>query len=238
MIQTTPAIVINTLKFGDSDLIVSCYTQLQGMKAYLLRGVLKSKKGKLKKAYFQPLTQLIITGNHNNKGNLNTIREAEIQHFYESIHTDIKKQTIAIFISEIIYLSVREEEGNTALYRYLETSFLWLDVHEHIANFPIVFLMNLTKFLGFYPDFSEKEKMYFDLYEGKYSYQKTSFSVSGEKLFLFKTLLGTNFDASHKISLSAYQRQMLLQLLIQYFELHIGGFKKPKSLAVLKMIFN
>lgn len=238
MIQTTPAIVVNTLKFGESDLIVSCYTKIQGIKTYLLRGILKSKKGKLKRAYFQPLTQLVVTANHNNKGNLNTIREAEVHHFYESIHTNIKKQTIAVFISEVLYLSVKEEASNVSLYSYLETSLLWLDMHDDIANFHIVFLINLTKFLGFYPDFSGEEKLYFDLWEGKYSYQKTAFSIFGEKLSIFKTLLGTNFDAIHKINLSAFQRQEMLSLLMQYFELHIGGFKKPKSLYVLRKVFS
>ncbi len=57
MLSTTKAIVLSAIKYGDSDLIVKCYTQL-GLKSYMLKGILKSKKGKLKVAYFQPLTHL------------------------------------------------------------------------------------------------------------------------------------------------------------------------------------
>lgn len=238
MVETTQAIVIHSIKYGDSDLITSCYTKSKGIKSYLLRGILKSTKGKVKKAYFQPLTQLFITANHRKKSNLNFIKDAEINHFYESIHSDIKKQAIAVFIAEILHYSIKEEEANTALFSYLETSFLWLDTHEHIANFHIIFLLNLSKYLGFYPDLSGKETLYFDLLDGKYTYKKTPFVILGEKLTLLKTMLGTNFEASHKVDLSAHQRQELLLVLVRYFDLHISNFKEPKSLSILKMIFN
>lgn len=238
MIETTQAIVISAIKFGEADLIVSCYTKLRGIKTYLLRGILKSKKGKLKKAYFQPLTQITITANHNTKGSLNSIREAEINHFYESIHTDIKKQSVAVFLSEILYASIKEEEPNSNLFKYLEAAFLWLDHHNSIANFHIVFLLNLSKYLGFYPDFSGKEMLYFDLLEGKYTHIKTPYVIYGKKLILLKEVLGTNFEASCEVRLSTHQRQELLLILIRYFDLHISNFKRPKSLSVLKMIFN
>ena len=141
MIQTTKAIVISTIKYGDASLIATCYTEDFGIKAYILRGILKAKKGKLKKAYFQPLMQLNLTVNHNNKGNLNTIREVEVLNFYTTIYIDIKKQTIALFLAEILYSSIKEEERNSSLYKYLETSFLWLDTHDNVANFHLLFLL-------------------------------------------------------------------------------------------------
>ena len=110
MIESTKAIVINSIKYGDTSLICTCYTSEQGMKSYLLRGILKSKKGKLRPAYFQPLTQLIITANHNNKGTLNTIREAELAHFYKAVHADVRKRSNALFLAEELYADVREEE--------------------------------------------------------------------------------------------------------------------------------
>ncbi|MBS9767967.1 MAG: DNA repair protein RecO [Flavobacteriaceae bacterium] len=238
MEDKTKAIVINSIKFGDSDLIVTCYTQLKGIKTYLVRGVLKSKKGKLKKSYFQPLTQLQLVARHNDKGNLNSIKEATISHFYTSIHSDIKKQTIALFLAEMLYHSIKEEEENTSLYDFLETSLLWLDTHDSVANFHILFLINLTKYLGFYPDYESDEMLYFDMLQGKYTPTKTPHTLYGKKLFLFKSMLGTNFEASHRIDFSAGQRNELLQLLIEYYKLHIDSFMTPKSLAVLKMVFS
>jgi DNA repair protein RecO (recombination protein O) len=238
MIETTKAIVINTIKYGDTSLIATCYTNNFGIKTYLLKGILKLKKAKIRPAYFQPLMQLNLTTNHNNKGNLNSIRDIEVLHFYNSIYTDIKKQTIALFLAEIVYYSIREEEQNNTLYQYLETSFLWLDTHDDISNFHLLFLLNLTKFLGFYPETNAVNKSYFDLIEGKFTNYNKVNTVFGENLLQFKKLLGINFEVLHTIDFSAKNRQSVLSILIQYFELHLEGFKQPKSLKVLKSVFS
>jgi len=238
MIETTKAIVIKSIKYRDTSLIVTCYTKNCGIKTYLLKGVLKSRKAKIKPAYFQPLMQLNLTVNHNSKGSLNFIRDIEILHFYNSIYTDIKKQTIALFLAEIIYYAIREEEQNSTLYKYLETSFLWLDTHDNVSNFHLLFLLNLTKFLGFYPETNLSNKIYFDLLEGNFTNFNKGNLVSGNNLIQFKKLLGINFDVLHTIDFSATNRQAVLSILIQYFELHLGGFKKPKSLTILKDVFS
>ncbi|NQV77009.1 MAG: DNA repair protein RecO [Lutibacter sp.] len=238
MIETTNAIVIKTIRYGDTSLITTCYTQNFGIKSYMLRGILKAKKAKIKAAYFQPLMQLNLSANHNNKGNLSSIRDLEVSKFYNSIYTDIKKQTIALFLAEVIYYSIREEEQNSSLYQYLETSFLWLDTHDKISNFHLLFLLNLTKFLGFYPETNDINALYFDLLEGTFTNHFKLNTVTGENLVQFKKLLGINFDVLHTVDFSSSNRQTVLSILIQYFELHLGGFKKPKSLEVLKSVFS
>lgn len=237
MIETTKAIVLLTIKYGDTSLIATCYTEKCGVKSYMLRGVLKAKKAKVKTAYFQPLMQLNLIANHNNKGALNTIRDIEVVHFYSSIYVNIKKQTIALFLAEILNQSVREEEYNKALYTYLETSFLWLDMHDDSSNFHLLFLLNLTKFLGFYPKMNNVQSPYFDMIEGEFTVVKKPNVISGQNLDQFKKLLGINFDVLHKVNFNAANRQVVLAMLIQYFELHLSGFKKPKSLAILKTVF-
>ena len=238
MIETTQALVINTIKYGDTSLIATCYTKSSGIKTYMLKGILKSKKAKIKPAYFQPLMQLHITANHNNKGTLNSIREVEVVTFYNSIYSDIKKQSIALFLAEILHYSIREEEQNQQLYQYLETSFLWLDTHNAISNFHLLFLLNLTKYLGFYPETDVLNASYFDLLEGNFTNQSNFSTVSGDNLVQFKKLLGINFDVLHRVDFNANNRQSVLSILIQYFELHLSGFKKPKSLNVLKSVFS
>jgi DNA repair protein RecO (recombination protein O) len=112
---TTKAVVLNAIKYQDSSLIARCYTESDGVKSYMLRGILKARKGKLKAAYFQPLTQLRITAKHSNKNTLNYIKEVEVIHHYNSIYKDIIKQSIALFLSEVINYSIREEESNEIL---------------------------------------------------------------------------------------------------------------------------
>ena len=238
-LETTKAIVLSAIKYGDTSLIVRCFTASSGVKSYLLKGVLKSKKAKVKPAYFQPLTQLIITGNHNDKGNLNSIREVQVVNPYQSIYTSVVKQTIVLFLSEVLSGIIREEEENNQLYNYLETAFIWLDTHTSISNFHLLFLLNLSKYLGFYPDTSEQEKNSFNLLEGNFTDSiHEKLVISGNELILFKKLLGINFDAIESVSFSKYERQKVLRMIIGYFELHLDGFRQPKSLNVLETVFS
>lgn len=238
-VVTTKAIVFSAIKYGDTSLIVKCFTEEEGIKSYLIKGVLKAKKGKLKAAYFQPLTQLQLTANHNNRGALNSIKETHVIHPYENIPMDIVKQTIVLFLSEILSGIIQEEEKNTGLYEYIETALIWLDTHTTIANFHLLFLLNLSRFLGFYPDISNRNAAGFNLLEGSFtnlSYEKLT--LTGNELMLFKKLLGINFDAIHTISFNKNERQVILKIIIRYFELHLEGFKKPKSLDVLETVFS
>ena len=236
---TTKAIVISAIKYSDTSLIVKCFTLEDGIRSYMIRGVLKSRKGKLKKAYFQPLTQLIIEANHNNKNSLNSIREAQVIHPYESIYTSVIKQSIVLFLSEILSNIIKEEEKNEVLYEFIETGLIWLDTHDAIANFHLLFLLNLSRFLGFYPDVSEPNKMTFNLLEGRFtdaSYEKLV--ITGSELILFKKLLGINFDRINTISYNKKERQTILRIIVRYFELHLEGFKEPRSLNILETVFS
>jgi DNA repair protein RecO (recombination protein O) len=238
-IINTKAIVLSSLKYGDTSLIVKCYTQEEGVKSYLIRGVLKPKKKGIKAAYFQPLTQLKIIAKHNTRNTLNAIKEVQVIYPYKSIHTDIVKQSVVMFLSEVLSNAIQEEEQNLALYEYLETAFIWLDLHDKVANFHLLFLLNLTGFLGFYPDTSEINKKGFDLLEGNFSdsiHEKNV--ISNNDFHQFKKLLGIIFDNLEKVAYSKDERQLVLQVIIHYFKLHLGSFRDPKSLQVLETVFS
>lgn len=237
-LSTTKAIVISSLKYSDSSLIVRLYTLEKGLTSFLLKGILASKKGKLKAAYFLPLTQLQIVASIKSNRNLHSIREATVINHYSSLNQDIVKQSIVLFLSEILSNSIKEEEENSGLYQFLETSFLWLDTHDKVSNFHLFFLLQLTKYLGFYPDVSLIDFQGFNLLEGEFTNSAIgNHTIRGEKLISFKKLLGTNFDALEHISFSKKERTELLQTLTHYYELHLDGFKHPRSLNVLETVF-
>ena len=236
---TTKAIVLSSIKYGDTSLIVKILTESDGLQSYLLKGVLKSRKGKLKVAYFQPLMQLEIVANHRYKGSLESIRDATVSYPYYSIHTDIKKNSIALFLAEVLSKSIGEGEKDPSLFEYVELSLQWLDTHDHISNFHLYFLLQLSRFLGFYPDMSAADLAFFDLQEGEFVRSPGLNPIlEGESLSGFKELLGTNFDSMHTVKLGNKERQELLKNLVVYFELHLHGFKKPRSLAVLNEVFS
>ena len=102
-----------------------------------------------------------------------------------------------------------------------------------------MFLLNLTKYLGFYPELNNPDYNYFDLSEGNFTNQLPKFNfIKGDNLVEFKKLLGINFDTIDAVKFNSKSRQQVLSILIQYYELHLNGFRKPKSLEVLKALFH
>lgn len=236
---TTKGIVISTLKYSEADLIVKCFTEECGLKSYLLKNILKSKKGKLRTSFFQPLTLLEITANHKDKGTLEFIQEAKVYFANQTLHTHIIKTSIVLFLSEILKSVIQEEEKNKRLFSFLEKSIIWLDSNDEVANFHLLFLVQLTDFLGFYPDDTEIKLPYFNALEGFFQAESTNiYCIQIPKNKGMKQFLGIKFDAINSIKLTKEERKETLEILLLYYELHIQGFKKPKSLQVLNQLFN
>lgn len=239
MLITTNAIVLSKLKYKDNDLIVKCYTQNLGVVSFLLRGVLKSKKTNTKAAYFQPLSQIQLSISYKENRSLQSVSDTKMNHVYNSLHTHVLKSAIVMFLSEILSSTLQEEEPNETLFSYIETTLLWLDEQSEYSNFHLLFLLNLSKYLGFYPDTEHQEYTYFSLKEGKFeSNHHDNYTISGENLTLLKQLLGTTFDALAAVKINSKQRQSFLSMMLLYFELHLGSFKPPKSLQIFNQVFN
>ena len=239
MVVSTNAVVFSSIKYGEADLIVSCYTEIYGLKSYLLRGILKSRKGKLRVSYFQPLTQLELTATHRDKGTLERIQEAKVLHPYKTLHTDVVKSGIVMFLSEMLKTSIQEEEANINLYGYIREALIWLDGNNNVANFHILFLLNLTSYLGFYPDTDSSEKKFFNLQEG--NFEDSPFGTSseaGSNVEALKQFFGIDFDALDRIKLVKTTRSDVLNLILKYYQLHLQAYRKPKSLLVLNQLFN
>ena len=239
MLVNTNAIVLSKIKYRDNDLIVKCYTEKYGAISFLLRGVLKNKKGNTKAAYFQLLSQIQIEIIYIKNRSLQSIKEVRINQLYSSLHSNVVKSAIVMFLAEVLSNSLKEEEENELLFSYIETTLQWLDTHSDYANFHLLFLLNLTKYLGFYPETINSEFNFFNLEHGKFEIEaKSKHSISGENLTLLKQLLGTTFDALNTVKINAKQRQSFLNMILRYFELHLGSFKTPKSLQIFNQVFN
>ena len=239
MLASTKAIVLSKLKFKDSDVIVKCYTKEFGVKSYLLKNILKAKKGKLKIAYFQELTILDLETDQRDGRSLQYIKELKLAYHYHSVHTNVVKSTIAMFLSEILSNILKEEEENKELFQFLETSFVWFDQSDTEASFHLMFLIELSKYLGFYPNLQLLESDYFNLESGRFQNTDSGiYSITGEKLIFLKMLLGIKFDANKKLNITNYQKRELLDMILIYFNLHLDGFKKPKSVEVLNQVFS
>lgn len=234
----TQAIVIHVLKYSDTSLIVKLYTASDGLKSYMLRGVLNAKRRGIKAAYFQPLSLLSVVAQHKNNQNLHTLKEVHIATPCTQLYTHMVKQTIVMFLSEVLSSCIQEEEANEGMFQFIEQGILWLENNDSVANFHLVFLMNLTSFLGFYPDTSDNNASYFDLLEGTFSDSPIGAEqISGNALQQFSKLLHQTFELSSELSFSKKERQFVLDILMRYYQLHLEGFRKPRSIAVLETLF-
>ena len=233
----TKAIVLSSLKFQEKSLIVKCFTQSHGLKSYFVRDAFSSRKSNQKIAYFQPMTVLDIEAVHKNKGTLENFKEIKIASPFHSIHSDIYKSTIVMFISEILHHSIHEEEKNEHLFAFLETALEWLDNHDEIANFHLILMLETTKYLGFYPDISDIDMPFFEMTEGVFTPFHAISSLTEHETNLFKKLINLRFDNDQKV-FHVIERQIILKILIDYYSFHLDGFKKPKSLDVLKEVFS
>ncbi|KAB1156023.1 DNA repair protein RecO [Flavobacterium luteum] len=237
MLVKTKAIVISSLKYQDKSLIVKCFTQTDGLKSYFVRDAFSSRKSNQKIAYFQPLSILEIEAIHKNKGTLENFKEIKIATPFQSIHSDVYKSTIVMFVSEILHHSIHEEEKNEALFTFLETALHWLDTHDDITNFHLILLLEMTKFLGFYPDIANIDFPFFEMTEGIFTPFHAISSLTEHESNLFKKLIHLKFENNQKI-FHIIERQIVLKILVDYYSFHLDGFKRPKSLDVLKEVFS
>ena len=226
MLLNTNAIVLSALKYKESSLIVSCYTKELGVQSFILHHVFKSKKSKINPAYFQLLTQLEVQINYNPNQSLHKITEVKLRHSYISMHTNIYKSSVSIFIAEVLQNTLKEEEKNNELYDFLEATLLWCDLNEFDANFHLIFLLKMSKFLGISPN-PDTLHLHFFKYE-----------KDNKQIYLLKELIGINFEALNTIKINGQKRHHMLNEILSYFSVHLGYFKKPKSLKILHEIFN
>lgn len=235
----TKAIVISTLKYGEADLIAKCFTQEKGLVSYMLKGIRKSKRGKLRMSMFQQLSILEVEASHKENKNLQYLKEVKVFHPYQSLQTDIYKSTIVMFLAEVLKSSIQEEEKNESLFLFLIESFGFLDKTKAIKNFHLHFIVKLTQFLGFYPDTQTKDFPYFDMLNGIFQLKEyNSYSFNSFNSELLKELISySEYEEANQIKLNQERRKSFLDFMMLYYELHLQGFRKPKSLEILKQIF-
>lgn len=237
MLVKTKAIVISALKFQEKSLIVKCFTLSSGLKSYFVRDAFSNRKTSQKIAYFQPFSILEIEAVHKNKGTLENLKEIKTAVPFQTIHTDIVKSTIVMFLSEMLHHSIQEEEKNESLFEFLESALIWFDHHDEVSNFHLILLLEATKYLGFYPDVSEIDLPFFEMNNGVFTLFHGINALTEHETNLFKKLIDLKFDNDQRV-FHVVERQVLLKVLIEYYSFHLEGFKRPKSLDVLREIFS
>jgi len=243
MLSSTKGIVIHHFKYSEKSVIAKIYTEKFGLQSYILNGV-RNKKSKNKAAYLQPLSLVEINATHKENKGLHRVKNIELDIPFNSIPFNIGKSSIAFFIAEILYKSIKEEEPNIPLFHFLHKTIQVLDLADSgFSNFHIIFLANLCKHLVFYPQIttkSEQNSFYFDLQEGIFTnllpYHR--FFIETPLSTLLHQTFGTNFDVMETLIIDNKQRKMLLSTILNYYSLHLSNFDNLKTLEILEEVLN
>ncbi len=229
----TEAIVLHSLKYGEGRIIVDIFSREQG-RLSLIVSAPRSERSKIKKQYLQPLTLLMLECDVRPQAQLQKVREATLLTPLPSLFSDAKKLSIGLFVSEFLYHALKGEQRNVPLFDYVRSSIEWLDAASGpVANFHLVLLMRMARFLGFYPNM-ESEGDYFDLGEGTFGQQRDD-RIAGATV---RQLMRMDYPTMHLFRLSRQERLQILQTLLHYYELHLPAFPELRSLSVLRELYD
>jgi len=239
MLLKTKGIVIKQTKFSDSGVIVKIFTEERGIQSFFVRG-LRGKRSRSKAAMYQPLTLLDLVISYSENKSLHNIKEVTVSHAYQTVTESMIKRTLIFFIDELLHKSLKEETQNKELFDWIHNSLVWLDLaDEGTANFHLIFMMQLTVFLGFYPKKKTAEtQMVFDMQEGRFLNNRPvhPYYVTGEVVVLLSKIQSASFENSVNLGLNKTSRKVLLETLITYYKIHIPSFGDFKSLEVLSVV--
>ena len=242
MLETTCGIVLHYNRFGDDSAIVDIYTESRGSLPFLVRDRRRQRRGSLHATLLRPLNLVELVFDFRPSASLQRMQELRIDHCYTSLPYDPIKETVALFLSEFLHGALRREVRNEGLYQYITHSLLWFDeATEGLANFHIAFLIQLTYFLGFWPNITTKEPpSFFDLRESvatdvaplHESYLKE------EEAARLPIFLRMNLRNMHCFRLNRQQRGRILDVLTAYYKLHVPEFRDLRSLDVLREVLS
>ena len=235
----TQGIVLQSLRYGDTSLIVKVFTREFGLKSYMVKGAF-NRNAKNRVALFQNLHLInyIEVGN-TKKTTLGYMKDVQLKTVYHSLPFVMNKSAIVMYVSELLSKTLTEQEKNEPLYDFIEQSLLWLDLVEaDYANFPLYFTLELTRHLGFYPKLNYVQDFCFDMMEGQFAhdYPVHPYYFDHANAALLSRFLDAGIDEACRLPLNVVQRREMLDGIITFMRLHAPVMKGFKSHEVLKTV--
>ncbi len=240
MLHKTRGIVIHSVGYSDVYSIVQVYTEEFGRVSYLTSRA-KGKKTKMQKSLFHPLSVLDMEVEHFNLREVHRIKEVKAHFPVSRILFDPVKSSISIFLAEFIGKVIKDVQPNPLLFNYICHSIQVLDLLERgIANFHLVFILHMSRFLGFFPDISGYSKgMFFDLQNGIFVQNKPlhPYFLNPDDSEVFVQLIRMSYENMSSFRFSRAERIAIIEKVLEYYRLHLVDFPDLKSLEVLQNLF-
>ncbi len=248
MIEKTQGLVLHVLKYGDDSVIADIYTASYGALGFLVR-LPRNRKSTIRTLLLRPLSILDLEFDYRPQQNLQRLQGMQVAVPYRSLPYEPIKESVALFLAEFLYHTLKHEARNPDLFQYLTTGLQWFDeTRSGVANFHLLFLIRLTRFLGFWPNVEEgplpdkrrgvQRDAYFDLRDGVMSETIPPHNafLSPQESAMTPFLLRMTFHTVHLFRMNREQRNRILEVLTIYYRLHVPEFPELKSLEILREV--
>jgi len=239
MLTNSEAIILGYINYSETSIILKAYTKDFGFKSFIIRGIRTKKKKKITLGQLQPLTILDIEFNNTKNNKLSYLKTIKVIEPFSSINNDIIKINICLFLAEFLSKTLKVDLKNIQLFEFIKQSLLWFDNSEKAPNFHLLFILKLSDYLGIMPKYSSDEYLFFDIENGIFTNTPVGKKyVKGQVVDDLQNILGIKFDYNNKVLTNINQRKDMLNFLILYYEFHVSGFKRPKSVDILNEVFS
>ncbi|MBN8677753.1 MAG: DNA repair protein RecO [Chitinophagales bacterium] len=235
----TRGIVFRSVKYGETSVIADIFTEEKGLCSFIGGGV-RSAKAKMPYNLFQPMTVVELVAYHREGSGSSRLKEMRASEVWTSIPFDLKHGAVALFMAEVCRKAIHEEEEHRELFDFILENLHWLDTTPHpLANLHLHFLLALSGYLGFQPLAPDSDgEVFFDLREGIFSPVPPPHTLIMEpdqvQQMLF--LMDSSLENVHELTLTRAQRKALLGKLLQYYQLHLPGFREVHTPEILEMV--
>jgi DNA repair protein RecO (recombination protein O) len=241
MLHKTRGIILKTTLYSESSVVAQIFTDKFGIQSYMINGV-KRPKAKIRMNMLQPLHLVDMVVYHKPNSSIQRISELRPTPVFRTIPYDILKSTIILFLNEVLYKSIRQQNADENIFDYIFNAVLWFDETELAsANFHLAFLLKLSRFLGFAPSTETKsDYSYFDLLEGEFKSLPPlhPYFIEKNAATLFITLFSSPFEKLAEIKIDNTTRRLLLDKILVYYTLHTSSFGEIKSHQILEEVLS
>lgn len=239
MLEQTRGIFLRSVKYSETSIIAIIYTEAYGRQSYMVNGA-RNKKSMGKTVAFQPLYLLDLEIYYHAGREIHRLKDVRIGNPYSTIPFDIRKTAEVIFLSEILYKCLKEEEPNAGLFDFIYNSLSYLDLSDRgISNFHIWFLFKLTQFLGIYPSSDHAlVSNYFDLQKAQFVSHEPVHGQFADKhvTSLLVRLFEVDQTTLEQLEFNHNDRRLVLEMLLEYYRIHFDNLGEIRSLSVLKEV--
>jgi DNA repair protein RecO (recombination protein O) len=240
LLNKTRAIVLRAVKYSETSIIATLYTELHGVQSFIIKGVRTQKSKSPKAALLQVMSMLEVVTQHTQNRDLGYIRELKAGHVFSHLPYNVYKLSIGQFMVELVRATQKEPEPNTDLFHFFWNALHYLDAYDGaLPNFALYFLLEYTRFLGIKPDTAyTPDTPYFDLKEGCFTAVRppATYCFPPEYTPILSQLLFNPLEEVHQIPLNRQQRQLLIEKILQYYTLHLGTPIELKTVHIFSEI--